>query len=107
MVFFPNLVDHLHTLGDDIVLVIRGYLDQAEAAESLTGVLAEKPHVGLQKGLVDGSPASSGEGGQLEGEGNIQAGSITPGLSLLLDKSLGINTESFLLAGLKLKYLYL
>ena len=107
MVFFPNLVDHLHTLGDDIVLVIRGRLDQAEATESLAGILVEKPHVGLLEGLVDGSPASPGEGGQLEGEGNIQAGPVTPGLSLLLDKSLGINTESFLLAGLKLKYLYL
>ena len=107
LIFFPNLVDHFHGLGDDVVLVILGRLHQAEGAESLAGLLAEQLHVGLQECLIHFSPASPGERGQLQSEGDVQSGPISPGLSLLLDKSLRINTESFLLARLKSKSLHL
>ena len=53
----------------------------------------------------DLSPASAGERWELESEGDVQSGPVSSGLPLLLEKSLGINTESFLLAGLKSKFL--
>ena len=56
LIFFPNLVDHFHSLGDDVVLVILSRLLQTEAAESLTDILAEQPHIGLQEGLVHLGP---------------------------------------------------
>ena len=105
MIFFPNLVDHFHALGDNVELVIFCRLHQTEGAETLTGILRDQPHVGLPEGLVELSPASPGERWQLQSEGNVQSGPVRPGLSLVLDKSLGINTESFLLAGLKYKSL--
>ena len=51
----------------------------------------------------DLSPASAGERWELESEGDVQSGPVSSGLPLLLEKSLGINTESFLLARLKSK----
>ena len=53
LIFLPNLIDHFHSLGDDVVLVILSRLHQAEAAKSLADILAEKLHVGLTEGLVD------------------------------------------------------
>ena len=71
LIFFPNLVDHFHGLGDDVVLVILGCLHQTEGAETLTGVLAEQVHVGLQERLVHLSPASPGERWQLQSKGDV------------------------------------
>ena len=104
LIFFPNLVDHFHALGDDVKLVIFCRLHQTEGAETLTDILGDQPHGGLPEGLIDLGPASPGERWQLESEGNVQPGPVSSGLSLLLNKPLGINTESFLLAGLKYKY---